>query len=147
MKFFFCFPGCLSADSSMCVFILKVHILSQQKLYTFIWVYQANKGDKFLKETVVLRRWEYSLRRRANARNVSFRISLRWPIHIIQIILYQAINVNIRISHARVTLCLCLKTSPRAKPFENDLQEKEHVGETHEDSFWNQETWVYKTCK
>ena len=53
---------------------------------------RSNKGRKFLKklwETVVLRRWEhykmiwFSSERRANARNVSFRTSLRWPIHII----------------------------------------------------------------
>ena len=53
------------------------------------WSEQKNKGSKFLKKLWCCVGGEYykfssdSLRRRANARDVSFQIPLRWPIRII----------------------------------------------------------------
>ena len=50
-----------------------------------MWIGHRNEIRKLTFRALALRRSRRidSLRRRANARNVSFRISLRWPIHII----------------------------------------------------------------
>ena len=59
----------------------------------------TNKGGKFLKKL-----WcrvggsiTHLLRRRANARNVSFRISLRWTIHIINPVDKTKLSVKIHV--------------------------------------------------
>ena len=51
----------------------------------------------------------FSLRRRANARNVSFRISLRWPIHIINPV--DETKLSCYTSHRRSTT-VSLETYP-----------------------------------
>ena len=47
-----------------------------------MWIVHRKEIRKLTFRALALRRLD-SLRRRANARNVSFRISLRWTIHII----------------------------------------------------------------
>ena len=49
-----------------------------------------------------------SLRRRANARNVSFRISLRWPIHIINPVDKTKLSI---FSQSTLLICITIKSS------------------------------------
>ena len=67
-------------------------LVTKQCLIMIIWFYQlgwqcelATKRDSKADVLSVSSSSEriYSLRRRTNVRNVSFRISLRWPIHIV----------------------------------------------------------------
>ena len=58
-----------------------------------------------------------SLRRRANARNVSFRISLRWPIHIINPV--DEAKLSCYTSHRRSTT-VSLETYPSIH-FQKDI--------------------------